>query len=38
MFWRTLKKMNVGKMKKQSRDLLRVYDDKGCEMSGEEAI
>ena len=37
-FWRTLKKMNVGKMEKQSRDLLRVYDDKGFEMSGEEAI
>ena len=37
-FWRTLKKMNVGKMKKQSRDLLRVYDNGGSERSGEEAI
>ena len=37
-FWRTLKKMNVGKMKKQSRDLLEVYDDGGSERSGEEAI
>ena len=37
-FWRTLKKMNVGKMKKQSHDLLRVYDNGGSERSGEEAI
>ena len=37
-FRRTSKKMNVGKMKKQSRDLLRVYDNGGSERSGEEAI
>ena len=30
--------MNVGKMKKQSRDLLRVYDNGDSERSGEEAI
>ena len=30
--------MNVEKMKKQSRDLLQVYDNGGSERSGEEVI
>ena len=30
--------MNFGKVKKQDRDLLRVYDDGGSISSGEEAI
>ena len=30
--------MNFGKVKKQGRDLLRVYDEEGSIRSGEEAI
>ena len=37
-FWKALKKMNVGKARKQGHDLLQVYDEGGVVRSGEEAI
>ena len=37
-FWKGLKRMNFGKVKKQGHDLLRVYDEEGSIRSGEEAI
>ena len=37
-FWKALKKMNVGKARKQGHDLLQVYDEGVVVRSGEEAI
>ena len=37
-FWKALKRMNVGKVRKQGHDLLQVYDEGGVVRSGKEAL